>query len=159
MSYDDSGRRKIAALDLRGRIEPLVDNVGSVTVGRPYTSGDMSVADNGRVAYTQGEPTRPADVAVVGPDGEARQLTRLNEDALGYKDLGEVESVSWRSPQGDYDIDGWMVKPPAFDPKKQYPLILQFTADSRCAAYGPHSRRRCGLRRGGGIMVLPMYRE
>ncbi len=151
--YDDFAKRKIATLDLRGRVKPLVDNVGSVSVGRPYTSGDISVSDEGRFAYTLGRPDRPADVAVADRRGRVSQLTRLNEDLLAYRDLGEVEPITWRSSHDDYDIEGWIVKPPGFDPEKRYPLILEIHGGP-FTAYGPHFSAEVQLFAAAGYVVL-----
>ena len=151
--FDDFAKKKIATLDLRGRIKSLVDNVGSVGVGRPYTSGDVSVSANGVVAYTLGKADRPADVAVLSRNGRSTQLTELNEDALGHKSIGDAELITWRSSRGDYDIEGWIVKPPGFDPEKQYPLILEIHGGP-FTAYGPHFSAEVQLFAAAGYVVF-----
>ncbi len=151
--FDDFAKKKIATLDLRGRIKSLVDSVGSVGVGRPYTSGDVSVSANGVVAYTLGKADRPADVAVLSRNGRSTQLTELNEDALGHKSIGDAELITWRSSRGDYDIEGWIVKPPGFDPEKQYPLILEIHGGP-FTAYGPHFSAEVQLFAAAGYVVF-----
>ena len=83
--------------------------VSGTSLGRPYTSGGFSVADNGSYAYTVGSPYRPADVASGRRGGAPRRLTTLNDDLLAHKALGEVEEITWRSV-GDLEIEGWIVK-------------------------------------------------
>ena len=55
---------------------------------------------------------------------EARQLTHVNQELLDEIDLGEVETVWIKGPDGN-DLQGWILKPPGFDPTKKYPSILE----------------------------------
>jgi len=56
--------------------------------------------------------------------GTERQLTRLNQDWLSKIDLGEVEEV-WFKGRDDNDLQGWIIKPPRFDPSRKYPSIME----------------------------------
>ena len=53
-----------------------------------------------------------------------RQLTRLNRRLLDGIDLGQVEEVWFKGPDGN-DLQGWIIKPPGFDPAKKYPSIME----------------------------------
>ncbi|MEZ4417491.1 MAG: S9 family peptidase [Gemmatimonadota bacterium] len=70
------------------------------------------------------------------PDRMTR-LTRVNEDVLTGVRLGEVEEFHYRSVD-DYDIEGWIVKPPNFDASKKYPLMLSIHG-------GPHGMYNVGF--------------
>jgi len=59
------------------------------------------------------------------------QLTSVNADLLTDIRLGEVEEI-WYSSSDGTQIQGWLVKPPAFDPSQRYPLILHIHG-------GPHA--------------------
>ena len=133
--YDDRGDRKVGYARLNGQRRTVAEGVGGVVTTRPYVSGGFSVARNGAVAFTKGAPDRPADVALVN-GSRTRQLTTLNEDALGDKKLGEVNEFTYRSSLDDVEIHGWYVTPPDFDPTKKYPLILEIHGGPH-AAYGP----------------------
>lgn len=133
--YDDRGARKIGYVRTDGRRQTFVDDVGGTAITRPYLSGDYSVARNGSIAYTKVSPERPADVALRA-GGRTRQLTALNEDALGAKTLGEVNEITYKSSLDGVEIQGWYVTPPDFDPNKDYPLILEIHGGPH-AAYGP----------------------
>ncbi len=150
--YDDSGDVVLATLDMNGRINRVADDLGGVSLGRPYTSGSFSVADNGAYAYTAGTPYRPADVAVGRRGDPARKVTALNEDLLGHKTLGEIEPLTWTSA-GGLEIEGWIVKPPNFDESRQYPLILEIHGGP-FAAYGPHFAAEIQLMAAAGYVVL-----
>ncbi|MDX1405478.1 MAG: S9 family peptidase [Woeseiaceae bacterium] len=153
IQYDDRGRRHIASLSMNGRIDSLVADVGSVSIGRPYTSGGFSVAKNGAYAYSAGSPYRPADVAA-GRRGVAPiRLTALNDDLLDHKTLAVIEELTWRSSVGDYEIQGWVATPPGFDPDEKYPLILEIHGGP-FAAYGPHFSAENQLYAAAGYVVL-----
>lgn len=153
ISYDDHGSRHLASLDLNGRIQSIVSDLGSVAVSRPYTSGDFSVASNGAYAYTAGGPYRPADIVAARRGGSPQQLTHLNEDLLAYKSLAKVEEIGWRSSVGDHDVQGWIVTPPDFDPQKKWPLILEIHGGP-FTAYGPHFSVENQLYAAAGYVVL-----
>lgn len=153
VQYEDGGRRHVGSLAMNGRIESLADDVGGVSIGRPYTSGSFSVANNGSFAYTASRPDRPADVAVARRSGAPALVTGLNDDLLGHKSLGEMEPITWRSSAGGYDIDGWIIKPPGFDPGKKYPMILEIHGGPH-AAYGPHFAAELQLFAAAGYVVL-----
>jgi dipeptidyl aminopeptidase/acylaminoacyl peptidase len=53
-----------------------------------------------------------------------KQLTSLNNSILTKVDLGKVKEVWFKSPSG-IDLQGWILTPPGFDPKKKYPSILE----------------------------------
>ena len=151
--YDDRGKRKLATLTTGGRMQVIADDIGSASFGRPYTSGGFSVAGDGTIAYTRGTATRPAEVAVIGRTGGARTLTSLNEDLFATRTMGSVEEVTWQSSVGDYEVQGWLVKPPDFDPDEKYPLILEIHGGP-FAAYGPHFSPELQLFAAAGKLVL-----
>src|SRR5262249_907564 len=124
--YDDRGNTRIGFIALDGKLQTLARDLGGVSHGRPYSSGSFSVAHDGRFAYTQSRPEYPADVAV-GRKGtrEVNRITRLNDDLFGFKQLGATEPIRFESSFDGRKIQGWIVKPPAFDPQKKYPLILE----------------------------------
>ena len=153
VQYDDHGKRHVAVLSMNGRIDEVIDDIGSASTGRPYTSGGFSVAGNGSIAYSAGRPDRPADVGLYQRGKTTRKLTALNEDLLGQRELGEVEELSWQSSVGDLVIQGWLVKPPGFDPEKKYPLILEIHGGP-FAAYGPHFSPEIQLYAAAGYVVL-----
>jgi dipeptidyl aminopeptidase/acylaminoacyl peptidase len=58
------------------------------------------------------------------------QLTELNADLLAGTRVGEVEEI-WYTSSGGARVQGWIVKPPSFNPGQKYPLILEIHG-------GPH---------------------
>ncbi|HYE66043.1 MAG TPA: S9 family peptidase, partial [Pyrinomonadaceae bacterium] len=93
------------------------------------TKGDhqlltTSLSRKGLAAGILSDPNEPGDVVVFGlRQPEPRKLTGVNDDLLEGRKLGRVEEV-WYDSVGGKKIQGWVVKPPDFDPSKQYPLLL-----------------------------------
>jgi len=58
------------------------------------------------------------------------RLTSVNADVLDRIKLGKVEEL-WYTSTGGTKVEGWIIKPPGFDPSKKYPLIMEIHG-------GPH---------------------
>ena len=151
--YDDEGETKIGSVSLQGERSVVAENVGGTSIGRPYTSGSFSLAADGRVAYTHGTTGRPADVAVAGSDQEPQVLTSLNDDLFDDTKIGEVEEITYESSHDGRTIEGWIVKPPHFDPSEEYPMVLEIHGGP-FAAYGPHFSAEVQLYASAGYVVL-----
>ncbi|WP_441000870.1 prolyl oligopeptidase family serine peptidase [Fodinibius sp. SL11] len=124
--YDDEGNTKIGHATLDGQTTVVAHNVGGTTVARPYGEGSYSVADDGTIAYNETTPYYPAELATTTRDQDGRtKITGLNDALLDYRQLGEVEEIWYRSSVDGRQIQGWIVKPPNFDPNKEYPLVVE----------------------------------
>lgn len=55
---------------------------------------------------------------------KTRKLTKHNESLFKRFKLGDVEEVWYKGGDGN-DLQGWILKPPGFDPGKRYPSILE----------------------------------
>ena len=92
-------------------------------------------ADGSKIAYTVSTPTRINDLfAIERSGGEPRQLTQINDELFSKLNLTEPEEISYQSFDGK-PIQAWVQKPPAFNPSKKYPLILDIHGGPH-AAYG-----------------------
>ncbi len=76
-----------------------------------------------RLATIWATPTDAAQVCVRDADGTTRTLTALNP-WLDEVALVAPEEVWFKAADG-YDLHGWVLKPPGFDPTQRYPSILQ----------------------------------
>ncbi|MCZ6673455.1 MAG: S9 family peptidase [Verrucomicrobia bacterium] len=123
--YDNHGNTKIGYFSLNGNVEKVVDNLGGTTVGRPYGGGSYTLSKNGTIAFTYCTPYHPADVAIVKKGGQSNILTRLNNDLLNHRELGQVEEVWYTSSFDQRSLQGWIVKPPKFDASTKYPLMVE----------------------------------
>ena len=122
--YDDKGMTKMASISLSGKVKDIVDELGGLSTGRPYSGGTYSISRGGRYAFTYGNVYNPSDLAT-GYNGSKNRITQLNKDLFEYKKLGKVEEVWYNSSYDGRKIQGWLVTPPDFDPSKKYPLILE----------------------------------
>lgn len=125
-TYDDKGNSKIAQVSTSGKVTKLADDLGGTTLGRPYASGSYSVSDQGTIAFTYSQPDRPADIGILyKKDKKPYIRTQLNEDLLGYKTLGKVEELWYKSSFDGRDLQGWIVYPPNYEKGKTYPLLVE----------------------------------
>jgi len=153
-SYDDRGDTRIARVDLSGKLTVVVPgSVGGTTLGRPYASGDFSVAGRDRLVFTRGSAQRPADLVLAGARGAQRPLTRLNEDLLGRREMAEVREILADSSHDGRRVQGWLALPPGFDPDQQYPLILEIHGGP-FANYGARFSAEVQLYASAGYVVL-----
>jgi len=135
VQYDEQGRRKVGRITEQGKLTPMVDTLSGTALPQPYLSGSYQFG-HGMLAFTQGDAYRPADIAL-WQQGKTRQLTRLNDDVLGHKQLGKVHELRYKSSFDGEDIQGWYIVPPDFDPAKKYPLVVEIHGGPHLA-YGPH---------------------
>ena len=127
------GLAQVDVVSLSGRVKAVANGLGGTTLGRPYVFGTYHAVDD-VVAYTKGRTDRPADLYVTTRN--ERQLTALNEDVLGHKQLGEVKEIVYPSSIDGEEIQGWYILPPNYDSSKTYPLILEVHGGPNLA-YGP----------------------
>jgi dipeptidyl aminopeptidase/acylaminoacyl peptidase len=95
------------------------------------------VAADGSFVATVSAPHAPGDVWSFAADGKGTKLTDVHADLLARVQLGEVEEIRTKSSDG-LAVQGWLVKPPGFDPARKYPLILQIHG-------GPHAMYGVGF--------------
>lgn len=152
--YDEEGTTAIGEFSLDGEFRKIVSNVGGTTLGRPYSSGSFSIANDGTIAFTQCGTASPANVAVL-KNGASKpiQLTALNRDLLGERDLGKVQEFWFSSSFDNQRIQSWIVTPPDFDEKKKYPMILEIHGGP-FANYGPRFSAEMQLYAAAGYVVL-----
>ena len=79
-------------------------------------------------------PTIIGDLFTIAPGGNHTRLTDFNRKLWSQLNLTEPDEIDYKSFDGR-DIQGWIQKPPDFDPHKKYPLILNIHGGPH-AAYG-----------------------
>ena len=131
----------------------LAEDLGGTSYGRPYGGGSFSVARDGSLALNQTRPEFPGEVAVGAGGRDIRRITSLNEDLLANRRLGEVEEIWWESSFDGRPVQGWIVKPPDFDPGRRYPLILEIHGGP-VSNYGDRFSAEMQLLAAAGYVVL-----
>lgn len=134
------GEIHLMAFDLSGNRTTLATDVGGTSYGRPYGSGSFSLAANSgsqfKVAYTQANTDRPAEVAMLSRAKQSKTLTDLNSDVLDYLDMAVIEEISVKSRHDQREIEAWVALPPGFKADASYPMILEIHGGP-FAMYGP----------------------
>ncbi len=127
--YADQGDTKLGYAPLDGKFRQIADHLGSTVSA--YGGGDaFSVAADGRFVTTVASPESPGDLATGTLDnaqdgGGVTSITHVNQGLLAQRKLGQVEQFWYNSSKDDRRIEGWIIKPPDFDPARKYPLILE----------------------------------
>lgn len=152
-SYDKDGKKRVAYVNLSGKLTNKTDLLGGMSLGRPYTSGQYDVTDNGNVVFTHSRGDRPADLAVVDKRGRVTMLTDLNSDVFDHKTINKPQSLKVKSSVDQRELQAWIVTPPNFDPKKKYPLILEIHGGPH-TAYGPEFSTEVQLFAAAGYVVV-----
>ena len=150
--YDDEGNTKVGFVAMDGETSVIAENVGGTSYGRPYGGGSFSVSFEGYVAFNRTRPDMPGEVAWTS-GGQAYTVTSLNADLLATKTLGEVEEIWWESSFDGRPIQGWVVKPPDFDPRRRYPLVLEIHGGP-ISNYGDRFSAEIQLLASAGYVVL-----
>ena len=121
----DQGTRNIYLASLQGKVRQVTEGVHMLDLAS-MSRGELAAA-------TRSSFQEPADVVLLSLSGNGggRQLTRVNEDSLIGKRMGEVEEI-WYTSTDDTRVQGWIVKPPEFDESQDYPMILHVHG-------GPHA--------------------
>lgn len=128
---EDKGTNNLYAVNQKG---------GAI---RQITKGNhqllpSNMSKNGVVAGVSSDYKEPGDVVVFNlKQPVPRKLTNVNDDLLENRKLGDVEEI-WYDSVGGMKVQGWIVKPPDFNPQKKYPLILYIHG-------GPHSMYGVGF--------------
>ncbi len=127
----DAGTSNVYFLSLTSGVRQLTQGTQVLAIG--------SVNASGALVGTRSSFHEPGDVVSlnVQSPNTVTQLTHVNDDVLGGVTLGDVEEIRFTSVD-DFKIQGWIVKPPDFDPSKKYPLMLSIHG-------GPHSLYTVGF--------------
>ena len=137
IEWSGDGRFIFVVTGERGRanIERFDAATGAIA---PVTRGDQEIAsytatpDGSRMAVVVSTPTAINDLfALDTATGNMAPLARPNQDLFSQLDLTPPEEITYASFDGR-KIQAFVQKPPDFDSKKKYPLILNIHG-------GPHS--------------------
>ncbi|MGD8277102.1 MAG: S9 family peptidase [Gemmatimonadota bacterium] len=130
-AVQNEGSQNLYFASLRGEVRAVTEGAHMLNVN--------AIRADGTAIGTLTSPNDPEDVVVF--DLQRPQtitaLTDVNADVLYGKKLGAVEEIRYTSVDA-LPIQGWIVKPPDFDPSKKYPLMLSIHG-------GPHSMYNVGF--------------
>jgi dipeptidyl aminopeptidase/acylaminoacyl peptidase len=129
ISVADRGASQLYFAPIAGAPRQLTTGVQQLAV--------TSVA-RGIGAGVRSAPKQPPEVVRVDlRTGAVTQLTRVNEDLLARVQLADVEEM-WYTSTSNTRVQGWIVKPPGFDARRRYPMIMEIHG-------GPHGMYGVGF--------------
>ena len=120
-NVESEGSKNLYFASTAGQFHPVTTGKQMLTVS--------SVGKTGVGVGLRSTPTKPTDIVTftvpkTGTTSTFTQLTAVNDDVLAGKELAQTEEIWYKSKDG-LRIQGWIVKPPGFDPSKKYPLMLE----------------------------------
>ena len=99
-----------------GEVKKLVDKGVNTS---PQVTGDGS-----KIVYLGQNMSNPTEVYSVSMTGSRiKQISHINDDLMSQIEMGNFEDIEYKGANGD-KIHGFLLKPPGFDPKKKYPLLM-----------------------------------
>lgn len=115
---EDRGRQPIFTVPVTG------GGIRMVVFGDAH-HGDVQLTPDGKsMIYSGHSGSHPAEIfRGVSSGGPPVQLTRLNAGLMNEFEISELEEISYEATDGTR-ISGFLVKPPNFDRRRKYPLLL-----------------------------------
>ncbi len=131
-SADDATLYVLAAYRGTSRIFAVSTKDGAGKQPPTLTPGNVHVQDfssslaKNSLALLIEDSTHPGEIFVGSTDapGELHELTSFNDAFLSDLTLVMPEYMPYTGEDG-WPMDGWVMKPHDFDPKKKYPLIVE----------------------------------
>jgi len=130
-SVQDKGAQNLYFVDLQGKVRQVTTGAHMLNVAQ--------ITPTGFVIGTLSSPTKTGDIISfdLKKPNDFKQLTAVNADLLEGKKIGAHHEIWYKGADG-WDIQGWYILPPDFDPSKKYPLMLSIHG-------GPHSMYGVGF--------------
>ena len=114
---EDRGRSSIGVVSLKGGDARLV-------VRGAYDQGVEASPDGSGLVFKRQNATHPHDLYRASMKGtDIRALTDVNRERLAGIEMNPIEEFTFTGALGQ-QVQGFVCKPPGFDPSKKYPLVL-----------------------------------
>lgn len=113
---EEKGSKPLWSVSIKGNdVKKLVD--GGV-------NGDAEISSDGRMlVFSRQSFTHPVEIHTSSPGGKSlSQLTHVNDLLFSQMSFTDPEVV-WFTGANNTQVQMWLVKPPAFDPNRKYPLV------------------------------------
>jgi dipeptidyl aminopeptidase/acylaminoacyl peptidase len=147
---DDKGSSQLYSAEVES------GTVKQVTTGIHELGPGFTLANNAMIATVRTTPEEPGDVVMLPAyrQGAPVRLTSANESLMSQYQLGSVEELTFDSFDGK-NMQGWIIKPPNFDPSKKYAFILDIHGGPH-AMYGTNFQHELQIQAARGYVVLYM---
>lgn len=122
---DDHGDTAMYSSSLDGVVKKYSGNMAS-TLSSYAGGAAFSIAKNGNFAAAYGTPSIPGEIAVgTLASPSLKTITAVNQGLFAGRVLGSVQEIDYESSKDHRTIQGWIIKPPDFNPSRKYPLVLE----------------------------------
>ena len=153
---DEKGNTQLYSVDVAtGAVKQITS--GTEQLGMGGAGAGFTIANNMMVATVVATAEKPGDVVVVPAyqkNATPVRLTSVNDSLLSQYKLGAVEELAFDSFDGK-NMQGWIIKPPDFDPSKKYSFILDIHGGPH-AMYGVGFQHELQIQAARGYVVLYM---
>jgi dipeptidyl aminopeptidase/acylaminoacyl peptidase len=116
ITTDDAGEAPIYRLDVA--TQKLTRMYGPGFTAELQTAARFVIFSNSDFAH-------PAELfrLDLSPGAAPVRITHLNEELLKDIEMGEYSSFTYEGWNNEH-VQAWLIKPPAFDPARRYPILL-----------------------------------
>jgi dipeptidyl aminopeptidase/acylaminoacyl peptidase len=113
---DEKGTTPVFSVALAGGVHKIIDG---------ENNHDISIAADGRtIILTRSHSARPAEIYCAQADGsQLRRVTGMNDSLFATLEIPPPESV-WYEGAAGAKVQAWLFKPPHFDARRKYPLVV-----------------------------------
>ena len=130
---------------------PVKGGKPTLVVGGTRQILNFGVAEKG-IVFSAATASHPVDLYYAPTNGKEKQLTDINADVDSGIELAEAREF-WVDRGNGVKVQGWMLMPPKFDPKKKYPLVFQIHGGPH-VAYGQAYLHEFQILAARGYIVL-----
>lgn len=138
--------------------DPATGARTAVTPADKHVAAYSVTADGKTIALIMSDPNTPAEVFLLKagqPAQSAQAITNFGDDIRATHQVSEVSRRQWKSKDGKFEVDGWLVKPYNYQPGKRYPLIVNVHGGPGVAY--THSFMRLHYDDGGNQVAPELY--
>lgn len=130
-SVTDRGQTPLYRIGLDAGISPVLTDAA-------FVISEFSMTPEGEIAFSSATPASPPEIYRLTPSGEVEALTQHQRAFLDEVSVQAPYEIWVKAPDG-WDVQGWYLLPPDFDPAKRYPLLLSIHGGPHLM-YGPSER-------------------
>jgi dipeptidyl aminopeptidase/acylaminoacyl peptidase len=117
-TVEDRGRQQAQMISATG------GGIRALTQGSAHVDDLQFTADGKNLIYTEVTGSSPTEIYKAGSGGgTAVALTKLNDAFLAEHDLRRLEEFTVTGAEGA-QVHSFILKPPAFDANKKYPVLM-----------------------------------
>jgi dipeptidyl aminopeptidase/acylaminoacyl peptidase len=128
VSWSRDGKRLFFMITDKGSVDlwsvTLGGKMTQITKGKHRVTGFDTNGKVNLIAYSQADFTSCGDLYMTTPAGRSKRLTEVNRDWFNQFQV-QIPEEHWFLSMGGQKLQGWIIKPPNFNPKRKYPAVVE----------------------------------